>query len=223
METLNLYKVNRPEYTAVNIAKRIRSTERVGRVQAIVGEGSGAKTVSLIHKSPDYMQQKPDGTPVQFDDYAQTYGEIWLALKEARIPTVPTLRIATDSLVLMTDLEADGSRLFDKVSYRNYHPRRSPISESDRRFLATETDEIIESAGVIMDRATQAKIVLPIDSESLSLLMREDGSWKLLVVDFEYALFNNEAAGFVNELNLRDFTKFIRNYKTKIKQGLDQD
>lgn len=81
-------------------------------VEATVFSRFRSKEIKLVSKRPANFYYTDD--PLFQNDKALLYYQIWFRLKLAHLPVVNTVRISSHDEVMMSDLTADGSVLYDK-------------------------------------------------------------------------------------------------------------
>jgi hypothetical protein len=119
------------------------------------------------------------------------YETRWLALKEAGLPVVPTVR-KTEHGVIVTDLKVDGSEIYDDHFYPGMsreHPAINPLFlnlTSPRNFTIIE-DEVNKHR----DRAT-AKRILTANDSPFALIVHPDSSWEIMMLDLAYVEHEKE-------------------------------
>lgn len=140
---------------------------------------------------------------------AEMYYNYWKRLKNAGIPTVPTMRVIAPNEVIMTNMTADGSVFFGK-----HRSHSEPISDQFiQHFLSINPADIQFSAQQIVKRADENNIILP-DDEAFTLLVHPDGSWEVMVLDSQppYAEVVGDVLSAVQrqEMNNGTVTKLMR-------------
>lgn len=152
----------------------------------------------------------------------------WLAMREAGIPTVPTLRQTSRNTLLVTDVKADGSEVYGRglaeqqiMSYLDPTVERQRLRPAmDQRFLKISAwhrfHKIRKAAINYADRATDRGLCLPYD-DPFEMLVRPDGSWGLIALDVRETRRedNERARDFLNKDVAEKFLNAI--------QGLRKD
>lgn len=123
--------------------------------------------------------------------------KIYTAYKKAGLPVVHTFRKTTEGKVVMTDVTADGSRIYGKaVSIHHIGSdgeKRSP-DPMDAVFL-----EFMNNKEVVAAIKTEAERIAMVASENgivlawddpFELIIHPDKTWNLLCLDLEQALYN---------------------------------
>ena len=220
MENLTLLNTKRPNHSfEIRVVRREPIAgvgmnsgyllDQVHRVHARLDKGSQNRRIQLIQKPPVCMEPGPDDGTIE--GQADSYLYLWESLRAAEIPTIPTVRKISNEDVIMTDLEANGSVLYDKLLRDNLmRGGKKPPQDMNEKFLSINPNHILDSAQEIMERATRSRIELPFDNEALSLLLSPAGNWRLLVVDFEEVILNTPDAKEANISNFYCFERIIR-------------
>lgn len=124
--------------------------------------------------------------------------EMYSAYKKAGLPIVHTFRKTTEGKVAMTDVTADGSRIYGKaVSIHHFGSsgeKRSP-DPMDAVFLEFMDDkEAVAAIKIEAERiaslASENGIVLAAD-DPFELVIHPDKTWNLLCLDLEQAVHNS--------------------------------
>ena len=109
---------------------------------------------------------------------------------------VPSVRLVSESKVMMTNLLADGSGVYGKhqalLESRNYRPQ-----STDPLFMSLKINRVLASAREIIKLANRKNIRLPID-DPLTLLVHPDGSFKVMMLDIGPTKFNKKNPGRFN-------------------------
>ena len=163
----------------------------------------GRKTVKLVER--DDIQEN-----------GQKYSENWKKCKDAGLPVVPTLRKTKDGKVLMTDLTADGSRLYGKsVSIElNWYGRLSygePMFDFLTIIPYDEFEKIISKTVEYTEIASKKGILLP-DDDPFELVVHPDGKWNLVILDLE-RLYITTADTELFDANMVAASRFIGDLK----------
>ena len=111
--------------------------------------------------------------------------ETWHYLKKIGLPVVPTMRKIDDTSVLMTNLTADGSFLLGKYFSSKYLFGDNDISIPDqivKNFLKIDSREIRNKAAYYTGIASANHVELAFD-DAFEVLVHQDGSWNLVMLD----------------------------------------
>jgi len=115
----------------------------------------------------------------------EAYYMNWKMLKEAGIPTVPTVRIVDEDVVVLTDMTAKGGMFFGKETNLN-EIELEKISDVEMIFAQMDLRPVKEELLRIERLALVQRIKLPID-DPFDLLVHPDGSWEVVVLDLGWA------------------------------------
>jgi len=154
-----------------------------------------------------YFIQRDFGT--ETDEIIQIY----YAYKQAKLPVVETFRRSNDGMVVMTDITADGSKVYGKATSQsmNHGKPREP-SPLDSVFL-----ELIADGSVVKDMHDQALklaaiagdhgILLAYD-DPFELIIHPDKTWSLVCLDLEQAILHRSPEGTETQTNLKCVDSF---------------
>jgi hypothetical protein len=106
--------------------------------------------------------------------------EIWHKLKDAGLPVVPTMRKVNGHSVLMTNLTVDGSYLFGK--YAAFSDTAWTPKDMTKKFKKIKSIEIMRKVWDLAGTCNENDIELAYD-DAFEVLVRPDGSWKLVILD----------------------------------------
>lgn len=143
------------------------------------------KVLNLVEKTPSQLGYWRDHEkPLSEEFFAR-----WKMLKDAKLPVPDTVRITSDTTIVMTDLTADGSDIYGKtdaeaIEFEEFLPEKSHRKPRKMDYiLNTISTEVIKAEALkIATRATESDISLPFD-DPLSLIIHPDGSWQLMILD----------------------------------------
>jgi hypothetical protein len=115
---------------------------------------------------------------------ADGYCEYWQRLREAGIPTIPTVRKINENEIIMTDLTKNESSFYGKDSVFGCFDRfkKNEINILDKHFLDIEVSDMEEKIKEVLRKANENNIVLPLD-DPFDLLVHPNGNWEVLVLD----------------------------------------
>lgn len=182
------------EVSVKDITEVDSGAENKSRLTGELRRGDKAKEVKLYLKST-----------VPFNT-ADSYIVKWQEMKAAGLPVVPTLRKASDSSVLMTDLTHDGSELYGKS--RNWYPSAHNSKLKDV-FDSLDLKKIEDAAKKIAEQASKNGIGLP-DDDPMELLIHPDGSWEIIILDLTETVSEpSNKINRINRLGVHNFLKFI--------------
>lgn len=139
--------------------------------------------------------------------------EAYEAYKKAGLPVVNTFRKTTEGKVVMTDVTADGSRIYSKEVSRFEHGEVRKSDPMDNVFLELVNDEkVVQAIESEVERiatlAGKNGIFLAID-DPLDLVIHPDKTWSLLCLDLEGAKYDPDQKGnYLIERNLEHASVF---------------
>lgn len=119
--------------------------------------------------------------------------------------------------VAMTDLTANGSRIYDKHTLIEINSGIYKGGQLDRIFLGLNTEDILAKAKEIFNKATQHQISLAVD-DALSLVVHTDGKWDIIVLDLDGVKIGSPRAESLNEVGFELFKEDIKGLKNEIKK-----
>lgn len=164
-------------------------------------------------------------------EITDSYIDTWKMLKKAGLPIIPLFRITSEmpgikkqskftKFAVIPNITSSGSKLYGKslaweASKGTFKPNKKTdlmfkkILENDKNKLTSEISRIIKIAN-------DNDIVLPEDGEPFELLVHDDGSWELIMVDIELArkrmkdLETKNDVIRTNESLTKDFFKYLK-------------
>lgn len=226
MEVVNLYKIGSEQFTPFYVTSRQPIGdqkdwhEKLQKVEGYVNCQGVSVPVSLVSKSPRntiLARHRSKGTLQGGSDSLRDYCYAWEDLKQAQIPVAPTLRIASETEVMMTDFCRRGAVLYDKFAAecQEKHIRQPALTDSI--FLQLDISEIETEARSILARAREASITLPFD-DALNLVVYPQReirwNWDLITLDIGSTLFGRSA--WTNNDCLHNFMGHIKSLRNSI-------
>ncbi len=139
------------------------------------------KIISLIRKTPRNFAESSELYDHKISN-VENYLKIWEKLKEVKIPTIPNVYKISDTEVVMTDLTANGSGVYDKDFRCKCASGYDAIKSIDKKFLEIDLNDIREKTERIAETANNNNIALPEDG-AFNLIVHPNGSWKIIVLD----------------------------------------
>ena len=211
-DVLQATRLDSGRSTTVNLMEQVGEDntllggEKKNMVNTLIGsESRGRRSIDMVRKE------------VSVAGGADKYYWAWKKLKDAGVPTVPTVRKINDNEVIMTDMTADGSAFFGKADVSESFVRKnaSKLRNLDKMFLDIDLDEVKAKARVIASEASLRGVNLPYD-DPMDLLVHPDGSWEIIVLDID-----SQMDGHAEEWgwNNRAISKFYR-HLDDVKRGL---
>lgn len=158
---------------------------------------------------------------------ADTTYDYWKLLARAGVPTLTTMRVVSDHEVLVNNAVAADEVVYGKhdvIAARDRHDAQA-LQESDAVFLSLQEAEVRNRAQQIADQATNHLVALP-DDDPLALLLKTDGSYRLLVLDIDVPLIHQGSSPItrerireLNDQSIDRFMEFIARNKRALQTG----
>lgn len=141
--------------------------------------GDNAKFVSLVEREEDNLSFMVKN---------------WKMLRQAGLPVPPTIRILGKNKLMVTNLRVGGAEMYGKALYEriDYYNQRGMVfypRKIDNLFvdtLKTQWEAVKSEICQYQEMANKHGIVLPSD-DAFELLVKPDGSWKLVLTDWKLA------------------------------------
>jgi|GEM_PF-2773888 hypothetical protein len=204
MEVVNLCKIGSEQSTPFHVTSRqpigdLKDwKEKLQRVEGFV-DCRGIVPISLVSKSPYYTvlsRHRSNGVLKRGSDSLKNYCYAWEDLRKAYLPVAPTLRVVSETEVMMTDFCRGGAVLYDKFAAESQRNHTRQSTPTDSIFLQLDISEIESEARSILARAREANITLPLD-DALNLVVypqrERKWSWDLITLDIGSTLFGRSA------------------------------
>lgn len=190
---------------------RVCSTENIVFVEGLV-RGRKHKRVHMVEKEP-FLYAANSICIVSDENNAERYAGIWLKLKQEDFPVVSTLRIISDSKIMMTDITRNGGGIYGKYEALQIDESGYEPQVTDDQFQFLNIDAVMREAALIEQQANNRDICLPID-DPFALLVRQDGSYKVMMLDIGTTLFNMKNPKFQNAHAVFKFLTWIQDIRT---------
>lgn len=183
-DTLEVQRPGKPKATQLRVLSepiRIwRGSEKKEKLNLSVVSGSKERPISMVKRSLGF------GLP------ADKYILLWRRLKKFGIATIPTVRKLSDHEVLVTDLTADGSKLYGKEEKKDaLYGTWGAVEEVDDILTRISLSDIATRASSLVEQANIAGFLLARD-DPFKIMVRPDGSWDVGVFDFSMARLDTD-------------------------------